>query len=316
MSGTSDFSRRQLLGMGVGLLASSGAALAAPSTGLKVSVFSKHLHFLQGAELVKATADLGFDGLDLTVRKGGHVAPESAATELPKLVALIRQGGLEVPMITSDIVDADSPNAEAILKTCAELGIPDYRWGGFKYDTNVPILEQLNSLRPRVAKLQALNQKYKVRAMYHTHSGIGQVGASFWDLRHLLQGFDPKAVAINFDIGHATIEGGYGGWINSFRVCEDYLAGIALKDFSWGKDKNGKWKALWQPIGQGMVQFPQFFGMMKKANFKGPLQVHYEYPLGGADTGKAQLTGSKDEVYAAMKRDLALVRKYMADSGF
>ena len=67
-------------------------------------------------------AEIGFDGIDLTVRTGGHVDPARAAESLPPLVSLIRQHGLEVPMVTTDIVDAASPNARTVLKTLAELG--------------------------------------------------------------------------------------------------------------------------------------------------------------------------------------------------
>src|SRR5579864_6439372 len=96
----------------------------------KVAIFSKHLLFLQGEELAKGAAEIGFDGIDLAVRKGGHVEPERVRQDLPPLVALIRQHGLEVPMITTDIVDTETPRAEDILKTMADLNIRYYRWGG------------------------------------------------------------------------------------------------------------------------------------------------------------------------------------------
>ena len=43
---------------------------------LNVSIFSKHLQFLQGEALAKAVAEIGFDGIDLAVRPGGHIEPE------------------------------------------------------------------------------------------------------------------------------------------------------------------------------------------------------------------------------------------------
>jgi hypothetical protein len=51
--------------------------------------------------LARSAKRLGFDGLDLTVRPGGHVLPERAADELPEAVATIRGEGLDVPMITT-----------------------------------------------------------------------------------------------------------------------------------------------------------------------------------------------------------------------
>jgi len=219
--------------------------------------------------------------------------------ELPKLVAAIRRRGLDVPMLTTDIVDADTPFAEDVLKVMSELGIHHYRWGGFKYDAARPIPRQLDDLRPRVARLAALNTRYKATAMYHTHSGINLVGAPIWDLYIVLKDFDPNAVAVNYDIGHATVEGGFGGWIDSLNVTGPYLRGVAVKDFLWAKDAKGNWRPQWTPIGEGMVRFKQFFEMLAAAHFSGPLQMHFEYPLSGAEA-----------TFAAMKRDLVQLRTY------
>jgi sugar phosphate isomerase/epimerase len=285
---------------------------------LKVAIFSKHLHFLQGEELARAAKDIGFDGIDITVRKGGHVEPERVRQDLPPLVATIRKAGLEVPMITTDIVDAATPGTEDILKTMADLGIPRYRWmpaGALKYTAAEPYAAQLERIRPRIARLAALNARYQVGAMWHTHSGVDYVGASFWDICLLLKDLDPKAVGVNYDVGHATIEGGLGGWINSFRVMGPYLRGIAVKDFEWAKNALGVWAVRWVPLGDGMVHLPQFFGMVKEAGFAGPLQLHFEYPLGGADGGKKTLSAPREEVFGAMKRDLGKLRGYLGQAG-
>jgi sugar phosphate isomerase/epimerase len=295
-------SRRTLLGM-TGLIVAD--AVTASGTGkLKVAIFSKHLQFVQGDELARTAAEIGFDGVDITVRKGGHVEPAQVRQELPGLVATIRKHGLEVPMITTDIVDTGTPFTEDILRTMQELGIRNYRWGGYKYAGNAPIIAQLEAMRPRVEKLAALNARYQACAMYHTHSGVDLVGASFWDLHTLLDGADANAAGVNFDIGHATVEGGLGGWINSFRVTSDHLRGIAVKDFVWGKDAKGNWQPQWKPLGQGMVRFPEFFRMVAASGFNGPLQVHFEYEMG--DPAATRL---------AMKRDLATLRGYLAQAG-
>ena len=304
--------RRHFL-LAAGAAAAASSAAAQPQK-LKVAIFSKHLQFLEGEELAKGAAEIGFDGIDLAVRKGGHVEPERVAQDLPLLIKTIRAHKLEVPMVTTDILDADTPHAEAVLSTISELGIHHYRWGGFKYDPAKPLPQQLDALKPRVAKLSALNAKYKTGAMFHTHSGIDLVGAPIWDLYILLKDFDPAAVGINYDVGHATIEGGFGGWIESFRVCGPYLRGIAVKDFLWEKNARG-WRANFKPLGTGMVDFDRFFAMVAQRGFDGPLQLHFEYPLGGADGGKRQITIPREEVFTAMKRDLEKLRGYLGKAG-
>jgi sugar phosphate isomerase/epimerase len=281
---------------------------------LKVAIFSKHLQFLQGAQLAEAAANIGFDGIDITVREGGHVEPARVRQDLPPLVKLIRQHGVEVPMITTDIVDAETPYARDVMAAMSELSIRHYRWGGFKYSDNRPIAAQLRGIRPKIVALAKLNSQYGVGAMYHTHSGIDLVGAPIWDLHELLEGLDPTAVGINYDVGHATIEGGVGGWIDSFRISGAHLQGIAVKDFVWEKKSSGNWHPQWKPLGEGMVHFPKFFGMVAAANFRGPLQLHFEYPLGGAESGKRHIAIGQEEVFQAMKRDLNRLRGYLRAS--
>ncbi len=309
---TNALTRRTALVTGLAL-----ARLAAAPTErrLKIAIFSKHLQFLQGAELAHAAAEIGFDGVDITVRTGGHVDPARVAEELPPLVSLIRQSGLVVPMVTTDIVDAASPHARDVLKTLSSLGIRYYRWGGFKYGAGQPFSRQLENFRRRSAQLATLNTEYKVCAIYHTHSGVGLVGAPVWDIFQVLNGLDPEAVAINYDVGHATVEGGLGGWIDSFHLAQSYIRGVAFKDFVWQKDGSKGWDPNWVPLGQGMVRFPTFCSMLAQSSFEGPVQLHFEYSLGGADAGKRQITVSREQVFSAMRRDLRQLRMYLDGSG-
>ncbi len=303
--------RRALLAAGAVLLAPRAQA----KSKLKVAVFSKHLQFVQGEELAKAAVALGFDGVDITLRKGGHIEPETVAKELPALVGILRKHGLEVPMVSTEIADADTPLTEDILKTASALGIRNYRFGAYKWDAAKAFDVQLEAMKPRLAKLAALNARYGMCGMYHTHSGVGVVGASIWDLWYLMKELDPNAIGMNFDVAHATIEGGLGGWIDSFKITGKYLRGIAIKDFAWSKDAKGVAQSQWKPIGEGMVKLPQFFSMVAATPFAGPVQMHYEYPLGGAQNGKTTLTLPKEEVYAAMKKDLEKTRAMMAQAG-
>jgi sugar phosphate isomerase/epimerase len=290
------------------------SAADGPRPAAKVAIFSKHLQFLQGDALARGAATIGYDGIDITVRKGGHVEPERVRQDLPPLVKTIRAEGLEVPMITTDIVDADTPYAEDMIAAAAGLGIAHYRFGGFKYNDE-PYPRQLAAFQPRLAKLAALNARHGACAMYHTHSGTGVVGASIWDLHIIMQDIDPAGVGVNFDVAHATVEGGLGGWINSFKITGPHLRGIAVKDFVWSRNARGAWEPDWQPLGTGMVHLAEFLRMAKAAGFHGPLQQHFEYDLGGANSGKSQITIPQSEVFAAMKRDLTTLRGQLARAG-
>lgn len=293
----------------------AAAARDSKSSALKLSVFSKHLQWAKWDEMAAVAAQCGFDGVDLSVRTGGHVDPARVTDDLPRAFEFVRKAGLEMPMITAGIVDATSPHAEAILKTASSLGIHNYRWGGLKYDNKTPIPDQLASLKPRVLDLIRLNRQYGMTAMYHTHSG-NEVGGPIWDLWMILHDADPKFAGINFDIGHATVEGGLGGWIRSTQLAAPLMRGVALKDFRWAKNARSEWTPEWCPAGEGMVRIDKFLAMLKAAQFIGPVQVHYEYSgLGGAEHGNTKLDIPKEQLITKMKRDVEFYRGKMKEAG-
>jgi sugar phosphate isomerase/epimerase len=296
--------------------APAAAAAPAPPAAIPVCMFTKHLQWTSLAEAAPLAAELGFDGLDITVRPGGHIAPERVEEELPRALEHARRAGIGIPMITSGIVDTATPHAERVVRTCAGLGIRRYRWGGFRYRESAPLPAQLAEFELRVRDLAALNRQYGVCAMYHTHSGRDQVGASFWDLYLLLKPFSPDEVAANFDIGHATVEGGLGGWLHSARLLLPYARGISVKDVRWRKAENGAWQPDWCALGQGMVRLPEFFKLVKQSGFAGPLQLHYEYPeLGGAASGQRKSTVPREELLRIFRRDLTLLRSLLRQAG-
>ena len=60
-------------------------------------MFSKHFGSLSVADAGLEIKNLGFEGVDLTVRPGGPVTPEKVISELPLAVASLKALGLAVP---------------------------------------------------------------------------------------------------------------------------------------------------------------------------------------------------------------------------
>jgi sugar phosphate isomerase/epimerase len=318
MTTLNESSRRDFLQTALGAAATIGLATNSPgqekpSTPLKISIFSKHLHWLDWEPMAQMAKEIGFDGVDLTVRKGGHIEPERAEQDLPKVAEIVRKAGLELPMVTAGIVDTTTPHAEAILRALKSADIKRYRWGNLRYKDGQPIPPQLEALKREVAKLADLNRKYDVAAMYHTHSGM-EIGAAIWDLWLVLKDQDTSRVGINYDVCHATIEGGLGAWVRSAQLVAPMMHGIAIKDFRWARNTKGEWGTQKCPLGEGMVNFKRFFAMLKAANFSGPVQMHFEYPLGGADSGAKVLTVDKATVIAAMRKDLETLRGWLREA--
>jgi sugar phosphate isomerase/epimerase len=295
---------------------------------LKVDLFSKHLQWLRTPdELAKAVHEMRFDGLDVTVRPyPGHVAPVQVARDLPRFVNALRQQGVLVRAITCPITDADSPNAEQILQTASSLGIHHYWWGTFRYSQNKPILQQLDGLKPRVAKLAALNAKYKMTAMYHTNEGSTSVGAAIWDFLYVLRGFDPAQVGFHYDLGHMALAGGNGTWALNLRAAGPYVAGISVKDSvmevspepTAGRGRSAMpngWRIRQVPLGTGLDDLPELATVLTEIGFSGPLEIQAEYPNGGAENGQDKITLPRETVLGAMKPDLLALRTAFGPSG-
>ncbi len=295
------------LGAAAAISRIGGAKAAGAESDNRVTacVFSKHLQFLDYEEVGKTAKDMGFDGIDLTVRPRGHVLPERVEDDLPKAVQAIRNAGIEVPMITTAIQDAGDPQTEPILRTASKLGIRYYRMGGFEYGDATDPHARLAELKPRLRDLVQLNKQYDVCAGYHNHSGTG-VGAPVWDVFELVKDFDPDHIGSNFDIGHATVEGGYGGWQINVRLMAPRIRMVAVKDFVWQKTRRG-WRPGWCPIGDGMVDLTGFFRILREYGFAGPISMHFEYSPRG--------TNKQEALLAAMRKDLATTRKALDDSG-
>jgi sugar phosphate isomerase/epimerase len=236
--------RREFFHLAAGALLVGGAVPAAPRLSaqaagqaasggkLKVDIYSRHLQWLRSAdEVADAAVEMGFDGVNITVRTyPGHVDPDKVATELPPFVNAIRKRGLLVRSITTNISDADA-GAERIVAAASSLGITHYWWGTYRYDLKQPINEQLDALKPRVAKIAALSEKYKMTASYHTYSMPGTVGSVMWDLLYLLKEFDPKFVGFHYDTGHESHHIN-GLWEVNLRAAGPYIAALAVKDYA------------------------------------------------------------------------------------
>ena len=304
--------------MGAGALIAASARGQAPASKVKVDAYSRHLQWLRDPDQVaEAALEMGFDGLDITVRAyPGHVDPAKVASELPPFVNAVRKHGLQVIAITTNIADADSPNAENILRAASNLGITHYWWGTYRYENDKPVMQQLDALKPRVAKLAALNARYNMKAMYHNYAGT-QVGCAIWDFLYVLRDFDPKLVSFHYDIGHATNAGGGGTWINNLRAAGAYIGGVSVKDSYLEKGAEGRdWRPRYTPLGQGNVQLGQFLSILKEIRFSGPMEIQAEYPNGGAENAQDKITLPRGQVLGAMKKDLDVLRAALKQAGW
>lgn len=271
-----------------------------------IHVFTKCLQFLDYDQMAEVVADHGFDGADLTVRPGGQVLPENVEQDLPKVMKALQMAGITTNMITTSINTVDDPLARPTLKTMAELGIRYYRMGYIKYDDELSIPENLDHHKYRFEKLEKLNREFGVTGNYQNHSGVN-VGATVWDLYHLLKDLDPEFIGVQYDIRHATVEGGF-SWPLGMKLLAPWIQTTDIKDSYWEKSENGRWRATLVPLGEGMVDFKKYFELYKSMNIEAPVSIHYEYDLGGAEHGDRNPTMSLEEINKWLEKDITFLK--------
>ena len=260
----------------------------------RICAFEKFLQDLTYDQLADVIAELGFVGIEATVRRKGHVLPERVEEDLPKLVEALKKRDLEVTTMASDVLEP-SPLSERVLRTAKSLGINTYRMGFYKYDLKKPILPQLDEIRPKVTELAAFNRELGVTAFYQNHSDAKYVGATLWDMQSLIKEIPKEQIGLAFDIRHATIEAGL-SWPVIYDVVKPHIGALFVKDFQW----EGR-KAKHVPLGTGRVN-PKFFEMIKQDGFDGPISLHVEY------LGKAGTQANID----ALRRDLKVLRGWLS----
>lgn len=282
------------------------AHTATDMTHLNISIFSKHLQFLNYQNMAEAAKEMGFDGVDLTVRPKGHVLPENVEVDLPQAVKALIDYGLPPNLFSSAIANAKDSLQQKVLKTAAAQGFKIYRTNWLKYTNQRSIEEDLTAYNQQLKELGDLNKKLNVSGAYQNHAGIS-VGSPVWDLKPLLKDISPENMGIQYDIRHATVEGAH-SWELGFELIKDQINSLVLKDFKWGL-VDGKWKVINTPIGEGMVDFKRFFSLLKHYKINVPVSLHLEYDLGGAHTGRSKISIPQQEVFKHMKQDLHHIKK-------
>lgn len=278
----------------------------ASENNLDIHLFSKHLQFLDYNEMSAVAAEMGFDGLDLTVRRKGHVLPENVIEDLPKALTAMKNHGLNPKMMSTNVWNADNLVNQNVLKTASGLGFTHYRTDWLKYPEEEPIKESQVLFGKQARALEMLNEKLGIIGGYQNHAG-NHVGAPIWDLLPILDATNGKFIGSQYDIRHAVIEGGE-SWELGLKRIKPYINSIVIKDVKWGKI-NGKWKPINVPMGEGMVDFNKYFSLLKKYNINVPVSLHVEHDLGGAEKGKNKISIPKKEVLSRIKKDLVYLKE-------
>jgi sugar phosphate isomerase/epimerase len=219
-------------------------------------------------ELGERVAGLGFDGIELPVRPGYPVTPETVK-ELPAAVKRLREHGVKVFSIAG-------PTDEETLAACAEAGIPIVR-------VMAPIRSEGYLATERALQLEfdgllPLLEKYGVAIGVQNHTG--RFVSNACGLRNLVGKFDPARIGIVWDAAHNALNGEE--MELGIEIVWSHLLMVNLKNAFW-KQTNGPeaesatFKPYWTNGSSGLASWPRVSKELQCRAYAGVVCLTAEY---------------------------------------
>jgi sugar phosphate isomerase/epimerase len=274
-------------------------------------LFTDNLADLTVRQACDAAKQAGFDGLDLTLRPGGHVLPENAEMGLSEAKRIAEASGMTIPMVSTAVTDSESPHAEAIFAAAAHYGARRLKLGYWEYCPFGKAVEQIDGARRSLEGIIKLGRKYHVLPCVHCHSGpfVASGGPLLY---FLLKDFAPSDVGAYVDPMHMSIEGGRSVWEIGLDLLAPWIALVGIKNYRWipgTRDHLGQQRFRWEycPLADGQAPLPEFLADLKSLKYDGIVSFHSEYK---GETSFRRL--GTTELLEQSGRDLAYVKRLLA----
>ncbi|MCA9075363.1 MAG: TIM barrel protein [Planctomycetaceae bacterium] len=275
-----------------------------------ICAFTESFQDMPIPEVCGLFRNMGLDGLDLTVRPGGHISPENAPRQLPDAAQAAKDHGVSIPMLTTGITEANAVN-ERLVATAGEHGIRRIKLGYFRYGQFGSLRQQLDDIRRQLDDISQMTHKHDVLPCMHIHSG-NTIPSHGTQLYLLLKDMSPDMIGAYVDPMHMTIEGGQGGWKQGLDLLAPWIHISSIKNFQWREHEASEsgqrhWRPLKVPIADGQADLRAFLAALKTFGNGEVLTLHSEYK--GGNSFKDMTT---QECIEQTRKDLAHLRVVLA----
>jgi L-ribulose-5-phosphate 3-epimerase len=234
---------------------------------------------------------IGFDGVELSVQPGGHIPLEGDIDlHLERAIEAMTGSGIDVPVLSTTITSVQTKELRTIMGWGSEMGIPILSPG--QWPNNGDGMGSTIMAQREIQMLAQIGRAAKMQIAVH-NATPNFVGSSVTDLNAAIRPFD-AIVGFNFDTGYAAAYSDS----TALQTALPRLKMATVRDCKWTKAPDGSRTLTQCPLGEGMVDWPKFFGALAKANFVGPITLHVEY--------------APQDQLAAVRKDLAFLKNQRA----
>lgn len=271
---------------------------------MELIYFTKFLKGLTVKQIGETAKRMGFDGLDLAVRSGQAVNPDNVATALPEAMKVWTDMGVSVPLVSMETRTTDPRNAstQRLYEACAKAKIKFIKIGYWRWRTGQDYWPGVEKVRDDVKDFEKISRELGITTVIHTHSG-DYYGCNASSAMTLVKDRDPKYVGLYLDPAHLFVAGE--PLELALAIAKDYLSLIACKNCTYvqkeSKGPAAEWERNWCLVFDGLVNWPEAVGLLKKIGYDGPISIHGEY------TGPQE----REFILPRVEKDAAFIRKYV-----
>ena len=236
----------------------------------KFTVFTKPWQRQNLDELSELVTGLGFDGVELPVRDGYQVTPDTIGSELPKAAAALGAHGLKIGSVATEV-------NERSIAACGDAGVPIIRTM-VGIDLSVGYHQTELEIRKRWDSLIPALDRFGVAIGVQNHYGF-MIGSAI-GIMHLIEGYDPRHVGAVLDPAHCGLDGEPDKM--AIDIVWSHLLLVNLKSAFWvrrtGPEYDDvKWRSYWSNGHQGLTSWPTVAAELQRRGYTGDICLPAEY---------------------------------------
>ncbi|MDG2400214.1 MAG: hypothetical protein P8M04_06550 [Akkermansiaceae bacterium] len=266
-----------------------------------IVVFEKPIQALDYDRMGEELAKMGVQGIEATIRRGGHIEAKDAETEVPRMVKSLAKNGQKALIATCNVNSASEKDAN-FLRILKANGISRYRMDYFRYDLKQDLLPQVAENTTKLNEIEAMNREIGVQALYQIHAGAKYAGSLAWDAAMMFKDVNPDHAAIAFDLRHVKVGSGL-SFPTALAAMGKHVRSIFVKDARWGGERTASIKNV--PLDTGIVN-KKTFDDVRSGHTPMPLSLHMEW-------GKAPIYPKElvMEAVANVTRDVKVLKSWL-----
>lgn len=258
---------------------------------MKLSVTTVMLPHLDLRQTCKLLSDLGFDGIELRVRRlapakaneapspwGRHVtdvSPDNILERAEEIKSVVAEHGLALAGFAS-ACGADEPEHIRLLAEGAvAVGCPAIRLSCRGYDGSVNYHELYDEAVTNYEKALEITRPHGVKVLVEMHGGTIHPSASL--AHRIVSIFDAKDIGVLYDPQNMVVDG-FETIQLALELLGDYLAHIhvgAHRPIPNEPDERGITTWTWPgcPMAEGLYDFSKMMETLRKISYTGFISV-------------------------------------------